>query len=109
MYHCESTIDLQVTAHSVIISNKTTEYRKVTSLKFSLKLHMLSLMLCFYARSEIEMLEQDKEEILKDLRLIESESNKGRNERTIEDLGELGRQKGRIFLRRNIKLKIRYL
>jgi len=49
---------------------------------------------CF-CRSQIEKLESEKEELQKDLKLIESSSNQARNEKACENLGELGRRKRR--------------
>ena len=47
----------------------------------------------FYCRAEIKTLERQREETLKDLRLIEGRGNKSRDEKCTEKLGEMGRTK----------------
>ena len=47
------------------------------------------------SRREIRQLEGEREEMLKNLRLIESRSNQAKDEVNIENLGDLGREKGR--------------
>ncbi|ELU09042.1 hypothetical protein CAPTEDRAFT_158042 [Capitella teleta] len=47
-------------------------------------------------RSEIEVLEGEQEEILKNMRLIESRSNQNKDDRNCESLGDLGRKKGDV-------------
>lgn len=44
-------------------------------------------------RSEIEKLDGEQEEVLKDLRLIESRSNQNKDDKNCEGLGDLGREK----------------
>ena len=44
-------------------------------------------------RSEVDRLEQEQKEIMTELRLIESRSNQGKDDKVTEDLGELGRKK----------------
>ena len=47
----------------------------------------------FVIRSEVGNLESEQEEVLKDLRLIESRSNQNKDDKNCEDLGDLGREK----------------
>jgi hypothetical protein len=49
-------------------------------------------------RSEIEKLEREREELEKDLKLIESNSNQSRNEKLCENLSQLGRKKRKYYL-----------
>lgn len=49
-------------------------------------------------RAEITKLEAEQEEVLKDLRLIESRSNQNKDDRNCEGLGELGREKRNVNL-----------
>jgi len=51
---------------------------------------------CF-CRSQIKKLETEQDELQKDLKLIESNSNQARNEKACESLGELGRKKRTTF------------
>jgi len=44
-------------------------------------------------RSEIDKLEEERESVLKDLRLIESRSNEIKDEKNVDKLGGLGRDK----------------
>ena len=44
-------------------------------------------------------LQSEREEVLKELRLIESATNQNKDERFVEGLGELGRQKSKSKLR----------
>jgi len=52
----------------------------------------------YFYRSQIEKLEAEKQELTKDLKIIESSSNQARNEKAYENLGELGRRKRRSCL-----------
>ena len=44
-------------------------------------------------RSEIDKLEEERESVLKDLRLIESRSNEIKDEKNVDKLGGLGKDK----------------
>ena len=44
-------------------------------------------------RSEIDKLEEERESVLKDLRLIESRSNEVKDDKNIDKLGDLGKDK----------------
>ena len=49
-------------------------------------------------RKEITVLEREQEEILKDLRLIESRSNQNKNEQNTDELGKLAELKSSFAL-----------
>ena len=53
-------------------------------------LHLFINTYLVYFRNELENLEGEREEVLKDLRLIESRSNQVKDERNIEGLTDLG-------------------
>ena len=62
--------------------------------------------MCLHAfRAEIEALEREQEEVLKDLRLIESRSNQNKDDKNCEDLGDLGREKRKSFLTVNVSIE----
>jgi hypothetical protein len=48
-----------------------------------------------FSRAEIAVLEREQEEILKNMRLIESRSNQNKDDKNCESLGDLGREKGK--------------
>lgn len=58
---------------------------------------MIHLYLCYF-RAEVSVLETEQEEILKNLRLIESRSNQNKDDKNCEFLGDLGREKGKVSL-----------
>jgi len=47
-------------------------------------------------KDEIDKLEKEQEEVLKDLRLIESRSNSNKDDKNCENLGDLGREKADV-------------
>ena len=49
-----------------------------------------------FPRDEIQRLESEQKETMTELRLIESRSNQGRDDKVTEDLGELGRKKCKL-------------
>ena len=53
---------------------------------------------CLDCRKEITVLEREQEEILKDLRLIESRSNQNKNEQNTDELGKLAELKSSFAL-----------
>lgn len=59
--------------------------------------HLNMCLICLSIRAEIDKLEKEREELDKDLRLIESSSNQSKNDKLCENLNQLGRKK-RMYL-----------
>ena len=51
---------------------------------------------CMFGRATIKQLEDERREILKDMRLVDSMSNKNKDERNTDDLTNLGQEKSKL-------------
>ena len=87
-------MNTSITNSDLWSSNNYNDYILDNVLLVSAYVYILTLLNTLFRR-EVEKLELEREEVLKDLRLIESRNNQNKDEKHIEGLGDLGREKSK--------------